>query len=170
MLVALVIMGMVFAAALPMQGVWLTRARAIEAQSAFWGRVEPARAALDELSSAAIDVDASFTVAPNGAHFLAYAPRYATAPLPVDISIVNGDTLVVTAPGISARSTLLSGGPDLRLRVVQSPSPVPEHKPRLAALAIDARIKGSWAPLIRAPIGSDAPLACLFDAISRVCR
>ncbi len=164
MLVSLSILGLIFALALSIQGPWMARTRQIEASSQFWSGLGGARTTLDDLTTAAIDPEATLRISGAEAQFRAMAPRLAHEAIDVKLEIQDDTQLLLTAHGDTA--ILLRGGPKLRLRRETASN----ETAGAAALLVDAQVRDRWTPLMRLPLGANAPLSCAFDLISRDCR
>jgi prepilin-type N-terminal cleavage/methylation domain-containing protein len=164
LLVALSVLSLLSGLAFSSIGPWLKETRRTNDDAAFWSSVAPAHLILTELTTGAVDVDDNFQVQAREAHFRAYAPRLALAPVDIDLIIAHeadGDQLILHSP--NGDSVLLSRAPPLRL----ANDSVGADQRRLV---LEAQIGAVWLPLAIAPVRSDGPLVCNFDLISRNCR
>jgi type II secretory pathway pseudopilin PulG len=162
MLVGLSILALMLGLVLSSLGPWLSRGRAVEREAQFWREVEAAQLTVSELTQGAIDVNETLHATPDRVRFRALAPRLVAAPIDLELSIAAPNTLLLRAPD-EPEAVLLSGGPPLRLRRI-------EARGVERNLVVEADLAGGWTPVLIAPFGANAPLACDFDYISRTCR
>jgi prepilin-type N-terminal cleavage/methylation domain-containing protein len=163
MLVSLTILGLVAGLAFSNVGAWLGDSRRAGGEAEFWRSVPPAQLMLAELAAGAVQGPNAPSIRTDEARFHAYVPRLSARSQIVTLHIARVDrhsALVLEAGDVHA--TLLADAPPLRF----APTPAGDAD----AIVVEALVQGAWMPLLAAPFGSNGPLTCEFDLISRTCR